>query len=474
MLSYDSALTTLGHYILDGEIPKHATQSATLSLIDSIACALMALKDPECTKFLGPSVPGADFRPLGAKVLGTAYQLEPVVAAFNVSCMVRWMDFNDTWLAKEWCHPSDNLGAIWALGDYVSRLHLSQQEEPLKVRDILHAMVQAYEIQGVLAMDNSFYDEGLDHTLLVRVASAGVGAKMLGGGLEEILSALSHAFVDGGVLRVFRHAPFSTTRQAWAGADATSRGVQLALRAMSGEMGCMKALSAPKWGFEAVFMPDIKGGLVLNELGTHVIENVLYKISYPALFPIQTAIECALILHKQIAPRLDEISKIVLTTQEGVEKIMAGGGQAYQRLDREYSLAYPIAYALLRGHLRADSYSDTNAKNPFLQQLMDLIEVQISPLYTKEAKEPHKRAIANALQVFFKDGSSTQKVEVKYPLGHRFRREEGLSALQHKCQNALKEVYPRKKAAQIETLLADQDRLEKMDFNRFCDLLSFV
>ncbi|BCZ18641.1 hypothetical protein NHP190012_02830 [Helicobacter sp. NHP19-012] len=207
MLSYDSALTALAHYILDGTISKHATQSATLSLIDSIACVLMALKDPECTKLLGPSVPGADFRPLGAKVLGTAYQLEPVGAAFNVSCMVRWLDFNDTWLAKEWCHPSDNLGAIWALGDYVSRLRLSKQEQPLKVKDILHAMVQAYEIQGVLAMDNSFYDEGLDHTLLVRVASAGVGAKMLGGRLEEILSALSHAFVDGGCFGCFATPP---------------------------------------------------------------------------------------------------------------------------------------------------------------------------------------------------------------------------------------------------------------------------
>ncbi|GMB89727.1 2-methylcitrate dehydratase [Helicobacter ailurogastricus] len=462
----DTLLQNLADYIAqETSFSQQALQSARLSLIDSLACALMALKDPECTKLLGPSVPGADFRKLGAKVLGTAYQLEPVSAAFNVSCMVRWLDFNDTWLAKEWCHPSDNLGAIWALGDYVSRVRLAQNKTPFKVKDILNAMIKAYEVQGGLALCFSLKDNGLDHTLLVRLASAGVGAWMLGGEKGEILSALSHAFIDGGSLRLFRHAPFDGTRQAWAAADASSRGVRLALMALKGEAACVKALSAPTWGFEAVCTQESLK--ITRPLSSYVVENVLYKISYPVLLAIQTAVECALILHKEVSKKTKEVDQILWITQELTK-------QALEPKKAQESLLYPVLYALLYGHLDAHSCVQANKTDSRLNKWATCVKVQTSPTYTKEATEPSKRATANALQVFFKDGTSTQKIEVKYPLGHRFRREEGLKALMQKCQNALKEVYPLKKVTQIESLLSDQERLEDMDFSCFCDLLAFV
>ncbi|WP_104640747.1 2-methylcitrate dehydratase [Helicobacter bizzozeronii] len=476
---FDPLLSEIAHYVVDHPITSPiAYQSARLCLLDSIACALMALKYPECTKLLGPSVPGADFRALGAKVLGTPYQLEPVRAAFNISCMVRWLDFNDTWLAAEWGHPSDNLGAIWALGDYLSRLNLAQNKKPLQVKNILTAMIKAHEIQGVLALENCFNAEGLDHVLLVRVASSAVATGLLGGSFEEVRNAISNAFVDGGSLRCYRHAPNTGSRKSWAAGDASARGVDLALKALQGEMGYPSALSAQYWGFQDVYMKQQtrkQEKLHLPQaLGSYVMENILFKISFPAEFHAQTAVECALSLHDELKGRLEDIDKIVITTQESAQRIINKVGALHNYADRDHCIQYMVAYALIYGNLDAQSYSDESAADPRIDRLRDLSAVQVDDAYTREYLEPSKRAIANAVQVFFKDGSHTQKVEVKYPIGHRFRRDEGVPLLYQKFKLALREVFSPKRASHIEEVVFNENALEQMDFNQFSDLFSLA
>lgn len=476
---FDPLLSEIARYVVEQEITSSlAYQSARLCLIDSIACALMALKHPECTKLLGPSVPGAEFSPLGTKVLGTAYQLEPVRAAFNISCLVRWLDFNDTWLAAEWGHPSDNLGAIWALGDYLSRYNLSQNKKPLQVKDILTAMIKAHEIQGVLALENCFNAQGLDHVLLVRIASTAVATGMLGGSFAEVRNGVSNAFVDGGSLRCYRHAPNTGSRKSWAAADASSRGVDLALKSLKGEMGYPSVLSAEYWGFQDVYMKTQKEhGAILHlpqELGSYVMENVLFKISFPAEFHAQTAVECALILHDEVKEKLEDISKIVITTQESAQRIINKVGALHNYADRDHCIQYMVAYALIHGDLNAESYSDASAADKRIDMLRELSEVKVDDRYTREYLEPGKRAIANALQIFFRDGSHTQKIEVKYPIGHRFRRDEGMPLLYKKFKQALRSVFSHKRASQIEEVVFHESVLEQMDFNQFSDLFSLI
>lgn len=467
---FDELLSKIAKYADDFEINSElAYETAKYTMIDAIGCGILALKYPACTKLLGPSVEGAEFRPLGSKIPGTSYQLEPIRAAFNVGAMVRWLDYNDTWLAAEWGHPSDNLGAIWAVADYVSRKNLSQGKAPLKVKTVLEAMIKAHEIQGVLALENCFNKVGLDHVLLVRIASTAVAAKLLGCNYDEIRNAVSNAFIDGGALRTYRHAPNTGSRKSWAAGDASSRGVDLALKAKSGEMGYPSALSAKFWGFEDVKMKGQK--LVIpQEFGSYVMENVLFKISFPAEFHAQTAVECAIALHNEVKDRLDDIEKIVITTQESGHRIINKTGELANPADRDHCIQYMVAVPLIFGRLVADDYEDSVASDPRIDALRAKMEVVVDPRYTKEYLDSDKRSIANAVEIYYKDGTKSQKVEVEYPIGHRRRRDEGIPLLKAKFKANLTTRFSPKTCKIIEDLVNDQKALESYNFNEFSDL----
>lgn len=469
---FDELLTKIARYASDFEIKSDlAYETAKYCLMDTIGTGLLALNFPACTKLLGPVVEGAEFRPLGAKIPGTSYQLEPERAAFNVGAMVRWLDFNDTWLAAEWGHPSDNLGAIWAVCDYMSRKNISQGKKPLNIKDALTAMIKAHEIQGVLALENCFNKVGLDHVLLVRIASTAVACKLLGGSFEEIRNALSHAFIDGGALRAYRHAPNTGSRKSWAAGDASSRGVNLALKALSGEMGYPSALSAKFWGFEDVKMRGAKLSIP-QEFSSYVMENVLFKISFPAEFHAQTAVECALKLHDEVKDRLDDVEKIIITTQESGHRIINKTGELANPADRDHCIQYMVAVPLIFGRLRAEDYEDSVAKDPRIDALRAKMSVEVDDRYTKEYLQSDKRSIANAVQIFYKDGSKSQKVEVEYPIGHKRRRSEGIPLLIKKFESNLAGRLSPKKCELINKLFADQKTLENTAFNEFSDLFA--
>ena len=418
----------------------------------------------------------------GARVPGTSYQLDPIAAAFNIGTLIRWLDFNDTWLAAEWGHPSDNLGAILAVTDWLGRQQSAGKRPaafatplpasaPPTLGDVLRAMVQAHEIQGVLALDNSFNRVGLDHVLLVRVASAAVSARLLGGSREQILNAISQAWLDGSALRVYRHAPNTGSRKSWAAGDATSRGVRLALIALAGEMGYPSALSAPTWGFQDV---SFRGRPVTlgRPLGSYVMENVLFKISFPAEFHAQTAVECALRLHPQAGGRLDEISRVALTTHESAIRIIDKTGPLRNPADRDHCLQYMTAIGLIYGSLTAEHYEDRVAADPRIDALRAKMTVTENLDYSRDYLDPAKRSIANAVQVFFRDGTATEPVAVEYPLGHRRRRAEGLPHLKAKARNAL---APRLGAAQAEALVQqceDRQALERVPVVAWMDSLA--
>lgn len=469
---FDELLTKIARYASDFEIKSDlAYETAKYCLMDTIGTGLLALNFPACTKLLGPVVEGAEFRPLGAKIPGTSYQLEPERAAFNVGAMVRWLDFNDTWLAAEWGHPSDNLGAIWAVCDYMSRKNISQGKKPLSVKYALTAMIKAHEIQGVLALENCFNKVGLDHVLLVRIASTAVACKLLGGSFEEIRNALSHAFIDGGALRTYRHAPNTGSRKSWAAGDASSRGVNLALKALSGEMGYPSALSAKFWGFEDVKMRGAKLSIP-QEFSSYVMENVLFKISFPAEFHAQTAVECALKLHDEVKDRLDDVEKIIITTQESGHRIINKTGELANPADRDHCIQYMVAVSLIFGRLRSEDYEDSVAKDPRIDTLRAKMSVEVDDRYTKEYLQSDKRSIANAVQIFYKDGSKSQKVEVEYPIGHKRRRSEGIPLLIKKFESNLAGRLSPKKCELINKLFADQKTLENTAFNEFSDLFA--
>lgn len=469
---FDELLSKIARYALDYKIDSNlAYETARYCLMDTIGCGLLALNFPACTKLLGPVVEGAEFRPLGAKIPGTSYQLEPERAAFNIGAMVRWLDFNDTWLAAEWGHPSDNLGAIWAVADYLSRKNISQHKKPLSVKDVLGAMIKAHEIQGILALDNCFNKVGLDHVLLVRIASSAVACAMLGGNFEEVRNAVSHAFIDGGALRTYRHAPNTGSRKSWAAGDASSRGVNLALKALSGEMGYPSALSASFWGFEYVKMKGQKL-TIPQEFGSYVMENVLFKISFPAEFHAQTAVECAIKLHNEAKNKLNEIDKIIITTQESGHRIINKVGPLANPADRDHCIQYMVAVPLIFGHLRAEDYEDSIASDSRIDALRDKMSIEVDERYTKEYLGPSKRSIANAVQIFYKDGSKSQKVEIEYPIGHKRRRDEGIPVLIEKFKRNIKGRLSEKNCAIIEKLCENQQELEAMPFNKFSDLFA--
>jgi 2-methylcitrate dehydratase len=442
-----------------------AYDTARHCLMDSLACVFQALKFPACVRRLGPVVPGATL-PGGARVPGTSYELEPVQAAFNIGTLVRWLDFNDTWLAAEWGHPSDNLGAILALGDYLARRALLTGGTPPTVRDILTAMIKAHEIQGVLALENAFNRRGLDHVLLVRIASTAVATVMLGGSREQVVNALSNAFIDGAALRTYRHAPNTGPRKSWAAGDATSRAVRHALLALQDETGYPAALSTPTWGFNDVILKGeaLKLG---RPFGSYVMENVLFKISYPAEFHAQTAVEAAITLHPQVAARLGEIERIVIQTQEPALRIIDKTGPLANPADRDHCIQYMVAVPLIFGRLTATDYEDTIAQDPRIDQLRAKMQVSENGQFTREYYDPQLRHIGNALQVFFRDGSSTPRVQVDFPVGHRKRRAEGLPLMRQKFQQSAAALYPARQLPLVEGLFADAARLDAMPVQEF-------
>ena len=466
----DQELVDIADYVCDYKVTSaEALDTARNNLMDSLACMLMALEYPEAAKHLGPLVPGT-IVPNGARVPGTHFQLDPVKAAWDIGALVRWLDFNDTWLAAEWGHPSDNWGAILALGDYLSRKAVAESKTPMNMEMLLHFMVKAHEVQGVLALENSYNRVGLDHVLLVKVASAAVASVMLGLDKDQVIDTLSHAWVDGQSLRTYRHSPNTGSRKSWAAGDASSRAVRLAMMVARGEMGMPSVLSAPQWGFYDVLFKGEKFKFQ-RPYGSYVMEQVLFKISFPAEFHAQTAVECALILHPEVVEKINQIERIELTTQDSAIRIISKEGPLHNPADRDHCLQYMVAIGLLYGELTADYYEDNIAQNPQIDQLRKLMKVQEDIRYSEEYYDPEKRSIANAIQVFFKDGSSTEKVEVEYPIGHRRRRAEGIPVLEKKFYDALHKRFPHRQAQHIYDLCLDSDRLNKIPVNEFMDLL---
>lgn len=466
----DPELCAIADYVLEGRVDgDEAMQTARYCLMDSLGCGLLALRYPECTKLLGPIAPGANL-PGGARVPGTSYELDPVHAAFNIGCMIRWLDYNDTWLAAEWGHPSDNLGAILAVADYVSRRNVREGAPPLLVRDVLRRMIQAHEIQGVYALENAFNRVGLDHVILVRIASTAVATALLGGSREDVINAVSNAWLDGGALRTYRHFPNTGSRKSWAAGDATSRGVRHALTAMRGEMGYPTALSAPQWGFYDVVMKG-KPFSLPRPFGSYVMENVLFKISYPAEFHAQTAVEAAIALHPEVADRLNEVERVRIETQESAVRIIDKKGPLHNPADRDHCIQYMAAIGLIHGTLTADHYEDAAANDPRIDRLRQKMEVVEEPRYTRDYLDPEKRSIGNAVQVFFKDGTSTRRVEVEYPVGHRRRRGEGMPLLLQKFETNLATRFPWKRCRRIMHLCSDAERLFDAPIHLFIDEL---
>ncbi|RGR86656.1 2-methylcitrate dehydratase [Heyndrickxia coagulans] len=467
----DALIEEIARYVLDKEITSsEAFETARYGLLDTLGCGILALRFPECVKMLGPVVPGTAV-PNGTHVPGTSYVLDPVAGAFNIGCMIRWLDYNDTWLAAEWGHPSDNLGGILAVADFLSRTRVANGKAPLKVRDVLEAMIKAHEIQGVLALENSLNRVGLDHVLFVKVATAAVATKMLGGGKNEIMNAVSHAWIDNGPLRTYRHAPNTGSRKSWAAGDATSRGVALALVAMKGEMGYQTPLSAPGWGFQDVMFKG-KELKLARPLGSYVMENVLFKVSYPAEFHAQTAAEAAVKLHPVVAGKLDQISRITITTHESAIRIIDKKGPLHNPADRDHCIQYVTATGLIKGNITADDYEDAAAADPRIDALREKMTVVENKQYSIDYLDPEKRSIANAVQVFFEDGTSTENVEVEYPLGHRFRREEAIPKIITKFSDNIAAHYSAKQQERIKEACLTGEALEKMAVHEFVNLFT--
>ncbi|MGP9684771.1 bifunctional 2-methylcitrate dehydratase/aconitate hydratase [Halomonas sp. AOP25-F1-15] len=478
---YDPELQAIADYVLNYQVASsEALETARYCLMDTLGCGLLALRFPECTKHLGSIVEGT-MVPFGSRVPGTSLRLDPVKAAWDIGCIIRWLDYNDTWLAAEWGHPSDNLGAILAVADHLSQRRVAQGEAALVMRDVLNAMVMAHEIQGVLALDNSFNRVGLDHVVLVKVASTAVAAKLSGANREQMLSALSHAWADGQSLRTYRHAPNAGSRKSWAAGDATSRGVRLADIALRGEMGIPSVLSAPQWGFYDVLFSHANKDLSLKpaaerrfqfqrEFGSYVMENILFKISFPAEFHAQTACEAAVALHPQVKNRLADIDKIVLTTHDSAIRIISKTGTLANPADRDHCLQYMTAVPLIFGALSAEHYEDSfHVANPLIDELRSKMQVKENPEYSADYYDPEKRSIANAVQVFFTDGSATDNVAVEYPVGHRRRREEGMPLLIDKFKHHLATRFAKDRCHKIAQLCSDQIALEQLPVHKFMD-----
>lgn len=469
----DQVLTDIVDYVLNYEITSDvAWKTAHYCLLDTLGCGLEALTYPACTKLLGPIVPGT-IVPNGAKVPGTAYQLDPVQAAFNIGAIIRWLDFNDTWLAAEWGHPSDNLGGILAVADWLSRTAVANGKQPLTMKAVLDAMIRAHEIQGVMALENSFNRVGLDHVLLVKLASTAVVGRLIGLTRDELINAVSLAFVDGHSLRTYRHAPNTGSRKSWAAGDATSRGVRLALMAQTGEMGYPSVLTAKTWGFYDVLFKG-KAFTFQRPYGSYVMENVLFKISYPAEFHSQTAVEAAMTIHQQLAAAgktSDEIKKITIRTHEAAIRIIDKRGPLYNPADRDHCIQYMIAVPLIFGRLTAADYEDNVASDPRIDLLRDKMETAEDPQFTQDYHYPEKRSIANALTVELYDGTVLPEVVVEYPIGHRLRRNEGIPLLVEKYRINLARIFAAKQQQRILDVSLNYDTLVNTPVHAFVDLM---
>ena len=467
----DQVLTDIADYVLNYKIKSDlALSTAHYCLLDTLGCGFEALTYPACTKLLGPVVPGT-IVPHGAKVPGTPFQLDPIQAAFNIGAIIRWLDFNDTWLAAEWGHPSDNLGGILATADWLSRTSIANGRQPLTMLQVLEGMIMAHEIQGVLALENSFNKVGLDHVILVKVASTAVVGKLIGLTRDELINAISLAFVDGQSLRTYRHAPNTGSRKSWAAGDATSRAVRLALIAKTGEMGYPSVLTAKTWGFYDV---SFKGNAFKfqRDYGTYVMENVLFKISFPAEFHSQTAVEAAMTLHrelKKVGATVKNIKAITIRTHEAAIRIIDKKGPLNNPADRDHCIQYMVAVPLIFGRLTAADYEDNIASDPRIDHLRDKIECVEDPQFTKDYHDPAKRSIANALTITLDNGTALDEVVVEYPIGHRLRREEGIPKLLEKFKINLARIFPGPQQQNILALSLDYDRLINTPVNEFVD-----
>ncbi|MCR8996288.1 2-methylcitrate dehydratase [Brevibacillus laterosporus] len=465
----DELIEQITDYVLHKRITSlEAFETARNVLLDTLGCGILALSYPDCTKLLGPIVPGTVV-PNGCRVPGTSFVLDPVRGAFNIGCIIRWLDYNDTWLAAEWGHPSDNLGGILAVADYISRVRISEGKQSLTMHQVLESMIKAHEIQGVLALENSLNRVGLDHVLFVKIATTAVVAQMLGGTREEINNALSNAWLDNSSLRTYRHAPNTGSRKSWAAGDATSRGVQLAMMALKGEMGYPTALTAPGWGFQDVLFNKQELKLA-RPLDAYVMENVLFKVSYPAEFHAQTAAECAIKLHPEVMARFDEIDSITITTHESAIRIIDKVGPLNNPADRDHCLQYITAIGLLFGDIKADHYEDLAASDPRIDILRNKMVVVENKQYSIDYLEPSKRSIANAVQVHYKDGSSSEQIECEYPLGHRFRRGEAIPKIIEKFVENVRTHYSQKQVRKIKEACMDSERVKSMAVTEFIEL----
>lgn len=466
-MNADAVLDRLASYAAEPPpFPPAACDAARLCLLDALGCAALALRHPACTRLLGPFVPGQNGDvPGGARVPGTALALDPIQAAFNISTLIRWLDYNDTWLAAEWGHPSDNIGALLAVADHLSRTG----RRPVTVRELLSLMIRAYEIQGVLAIDNSFNRIGFDHVLLVKLATACTVTALLGGGRQEAAAAASQALVDAGPLRTYRHAPNTGSRKSWAAGDAAARGVQLAYLTMRGEPGYPRAVEAPRWGFDAVLLRG--GRLRCGPLASHVVEHVLFKVDFPAEFHAQTAAEAAIALHPQVRGRLDRIERIDIQTQEAAVRIIDKTGPLANPADRDHCLQYIVAVGLLAGELTDHHYDDEFAADPRIDRLRAVMRVREEPAYSAGYLQPDERSIGNAVQVRFDDGTSTGRVEVIYPIGHPRRRAEALPRLRAKLRANLAAAFDAARVDRIAAWFDDGESLERLPVDRFVDAL---
>ena len=465
----DDVLVKIADYVLSKDIESsEAYNTARNCLMDTLGCGLLALTFPDCKNLLGPYIEGTEV-PGGVRVPGTKHVLDPVKGAWDIGAIIRWLDFNDTWLAAEWGHPSDNLGGILAAADYLSQKNLADGKEPLSMKDVLNKMIKAHEIQGVLALENSFNRVGLDHVVLVKVASTAVISSMFGLNKDQTIDALSQAWVDGQSLRTYRHAPNAGPRKSWAAGDATSRALQLVLLTQKGQIGYPSVLTAPTWGFYDV---QFKGNSfsLPREFDSYVMENVLFKISFPAEFHAQTAVEAAVILHGQVKDQFDEIEKILITTHESAIRIISKEGILNNPADRDHCLQYMTAIGLLKGDLVAEDYEDDVASDPRVDQLREKMFIEEDNRYSKEYLEADKRSIANSIQIFFTDGSSTEKIEVEYPIGHRRRREQGIPLLVEKFERNLATQFSDQRCQEILSLCLDQENLETTSVPEFMNL----
>ncbi len=469
----DKVITDIADYVLNYEIKNElAWQTAQYCLLDTLGCGFEALTYPACTKLLGPIVPGT-FVPNGAKVPGTNYQLDPVQAAFNIGAIVRWLDFNDTWLAAEWGHPSDNLGGILAVADWLSRTAVANGKQPLLIKDVLDAMIRAHEIQGIMALENSFNRVGLDHVVLVKLATTAVVGKLIGLTRDELINAISLVFADGQALRTYRHAPNTGSRKSWAAGDATSRGVRLALIAKTGEMGYPSVLSAKIWGFYDVSFRG-KEFFFQRDYGSYVMEHILFKISFPAEFHAQTAAEAAMILYDKLKAEnktSDDIKHIRIRTHEAAIRIIDKQGPLHNPADRDHCIQYMIAVPLIFGRLTAADYEDDIAQDKRIDELRSKMETTEDKQFTKDYLDPDKRSIANALTITLQDGTVFDEVIVEYPIGHKRRREEGMPLLIDKFKINLARIFPAKQQKTILNIALDSNKLMNVPVHEFADMM---